>query len=279
MYTEKIGAEITKLRKEKNVTQEELARYVGVSAQAVSKWENGGVPDTELLPQIADFFGVSTDTLFGRTVTDYSDVQTSLMKKIVDTPPKERFAAAFDCCWSIERALSGRVPDDGDIQSFQKKLDPQTQCYSSMLSDYGFTRMGIANRLQYFLIVPEAEDKEAAFFNGIDYPAFFKDFSDREVFEACRMLHKRDHRKAFTHAQLMKKMGVESDRAKEIIDILSKYGLISATQIEMDDEEQEIYTFRPNPSFTAMLIFVREIIEQPNRFFYFYNNRTKPYLE
>ena len=64
--TEKIGSVISELRKTKGVTQEELAKYVGVSAQAVSKWENGGVPDTELLPKIADYFNISIDVLFGR---------------------------------------------------------------------------------------------------------------------------------------------------------------------------------------------------------------------
>ena len=45
-----IGKNIAELRKTKSVKQDELARFVGVTAQAVSKWENGGVPDTELLP-------------------------------------------------------------------------------------------------------------------------------------------------------------------------------------------------------------------------------------
>ena len=61
-----IGMQIAKLRKEKNITQEELAKNLDVSAQAVSKWENGGAPDLELLPRIADYFGVSIDHLFGR---------------------------------------------------------------------------------------------------------------------------------------------------------------------------------------------------------------------
>ena len=61
-----IGVQIAKLRKEKNITQEELAKNLDVSAQAVSKWENGGAPDLELLPKIADYFGVSIDYLFGR---------------------------------------------------------------------------------------------------------------------------------------------------------------------------------------------------------------------
>ena len=61
-----IGMQIAKLRKENNMTQDELAKKLDVSAQAVSKWENGGAPDLELLPKIVDYFGVSIDYLFGR---------------------------------------------------------------------------------------------------------------------------------------------------------------------------------------------------------------------
>ena len=80
MSIEIIGKQIALLRKERGIKQEELAGYVGVSTQAVSKWENGGVPDTELLPAIADFFSVSVDSLFGRSITDYNDLQAALMK-------------------------------------------------------------------------------------------------------------------------------------------------------------------------------------------------------
>ena len=61
-----IGTQIAKLRKDKNITQEELAKNLGISAQAVSKWENGGAPDVDMLPEIADFFDISIDILFGR---------------------------------------------------------------------------------------------------------------------------------------------------------------------------------------------------------------------
>lgn len=62
---EKIGDNIRLLRKTKGVTQEELAEAVHVSFQAVSKWENGGTPDIEILPALASFFGVSIDELMG----------------------------------------------------------------------------------------------------------------------------------------------------------------------------------------------------------------------
>ena len=62
-----IGGTIKKLRTDRKITQEEVAEYLGISFQAVSKWETGTtLPDITLLPKIADFFGVSLDYLMGR---------------------------------------------------------------------------------------------------------------------------------------------------------------------------------------------------------------------
>lgn len=61
----KLGEKIKSLRKQKNISQEVFANYLGVSFQAVSKWENGNtMPDVTMIPAIASFFGVSTDELF-----------------------------------------------------------------------------------------------------------------------------------------------------------------------------------------------------------------------
>lgn len=60
-------AEIFKsLRKDKELTQEQLAEVLGVSPQIVSRWENGvSQPSLELLPTIASYFETSVDTLLG----------------------------------------------------------------------------------------------------------------------------------------------------------------------------------------------------------------------
>lgn len=61
----KLGEKIRTLRKARNISQEVLAQYLGVSFQAVSKWENGDtMPDVAMIPAIAIFFEVSTDELF-----------------------------------------------------------------------------------------------------------------------------------------------------------------------------------------------------------------------
>lgn len=61
-----IGENLKKQRKLRELTQEQLADILGVSFQAVSKWERGEVyPDIELLPTIAEYFGITTDELMG----------------------------------------------------------------------------------------------------------------------------------------------------------------------------------------------------------------------
>ena len=66
----KLGVRIAQLRKERNLTQEALSQKLGVSPQAVSKWETGiGCPDIALLPAIADAFGVTINDLFSDDIT------------------------------------------------------------------------------------------------------------------------------------------------------------------------------------------------------------------
>ena len=63
-----LGNNIRQLRRRDKKTQEALAEALGVTAQAVSRWESGGsYPDMNLIPSIANFFGVSIDELFGYT--------------------------------------------------------------------------------------------------------------------------------------------------------------------------------------------------------------------
>ena len=62
-----LGKPIMTHRKRLGMTQEQLANRLGVSNQAVSKWENDqSCPDIQLLPKLADLFGLTLDALFGR---------------------------------------------------------------------------------------------------------------------------------------------------------------------------------------------------------------------
>ncbi len=61
-----IGLKIKKLRKEHGITQEQLAEYLNISPQAISKWENGtAMPDITLIPSLVTVFEISADVLLG----------------------------------------------------------------------------------------------------------------------------------------------------------------------------------------------------------------------
>ena len=77
----KIGEKIKQLRQRDGRKQEDLANALGVSPQAISRWEaNGGYPDMELIPAIANYFNISIDELFGYS-KDRGDKLKAILSK------------------------------------------------------------------------------------------------------------------------------------------------------------------------------------------------------
>lgn len=100
----KLGEKIRGLRKGKNISQEILAQYLGVSFQAVSKWENGDcLPDVTMIPAIAAFFDISTDELF-----DFNRMETE--RKVQQT------------CWDIaEYRYTDPLKAENDLRQLLKQ--------------------------------------------------------------------------------------------------------------------------------------------------------------
>lgn len=109
----KIGKKIRLLRKNNDITQDKLAAYLGVTPQAVSRWESEiCYPDIETLPQIADFFGVSMDELLC-----YDSVQKeSKIKEYLKSAE-----ALYECenlseCLALLREAYADIPSSFEIQ-------------------------------------------------------------------------------------------------------------------------------------------------------------------
>ena len=80
-----IAENIARERKEKGVTQEELARFMGVSKAAVSKWETGNsYPDVHFLPQLTAYFNISLDELMGYEPQLTDEEIRTLYTKLID---------------------------------------------------------------------------------------------------------------------------------------------------------------------------------------------------
>ena len=89
-----INENIRKFRLQKHLSQEELGTHLGISGQAVSKWEQGTTsPDISLLPLLAECFGVTIDSLFGdaasRRYPGYGGERNELVAFYTDKNGKE----------------------------------------------------------------------------------------------------------------------------------------------------------------------------------------------
>lgn len=105
-----IGNKIRFLRKQKGITQEQLASSIGISYQAVSKWENNiALPDITLVPSLASFFDVSIDELFDYNLQE----KKNKIKVICDEAYKYRESDSEKAKEIIESGL--RSYPDNDI--------------------------------------------------------------------------------------------------------------------------------------------------------------------
>lgn len=131
-----LGSKIRQLRRRDGRTQENLAAALGVTAQAVSRWESGGsYPDMNLIPPIANYFGVTIDELFG-----YTNLREQRVEKLVaeiDGMRRQNNGVdrnVEDCIAVARRAL---VEFPGN--------DRLMLCLASVLYTAGYVRYGEAH--------------------------------------------------------------------------------------------------------------------------------------
>ena len=117
-----LGIKIRELRRRDGRTQENIAEALGVTAQAVSRWESGGsYPDMEMIPAIANYFHVSIDELFG-----YHDEREEKIKTILENATKILSKQGFTMyqgslsddveeCVNMLRAASEEFPNEPKI--------------------------------------------------------------------------------------------------------------------------------------------------------------------
>ena len=154
--TNKIGEKIKNLRKKSNVTQEKFAEYLGITFQAVSRWESGiCYPDLEILPAIANYFNVTTDELLGVDIMNkkerIEEIQTQL---------RENFSKGLiDNNIEILRNAVNEFPNDYDLLGnlafyLGKKTDTRKEAISineRILADCAddHIRYGVMQKLAY----------------------------------------------------------------------------------------------------------------------------------
>ena len=129
----KLGQRIRELRRRDGRTQETLAQAIGVTSQAVSRWEaNNGYPDIEMISSIAHYFGVSIDELFG--YHNESSKRIDALAEEIEAMNAQNNGEDVNIGECISRARSALIEFPGN-----EKL---MRCLASVLYNAGYVRHG-----------------------------------------------------------------------------------------------------------------------------------------
>lgn len=272
-----IGMKIREFRTKKGLTQEELGQLVGVTTQAVSKWERGGAPDAEILPRIADALGVSVDALFGRAPG--GSLEEVITKEIAQMPRSDGFRRAFSLCWAIEMGLTG-------MNSLKDKFTPDMldtlhdeyghQYYSKLLLDEGLVNAKVSNDDRYFFLMPEPKGGyRDCFENREEIARVFSLLSDERILKIIFYMYGRKNTPV-SLAAIAGNVGLAAAETEELMQRLCDGNLADCSVIETENGDIKAYTFRQECSVIPLLCYAKELSDRQMLDFVTLFDRTKP---
>ena len=253
-----LSANIKRLRLEKDMTQEQLATKLGVSAQAVSKWETSETyPDGALLIPLANELEVSLDELFENNSVTMADISSKTVKLIHNTEATERFNVARDIGWQIERSLFNCRMEIG------KKYDPNEiknqKNASYILDDNGFTIVSNGKE-PFFSVFPQPEEGYGHFLNDKDdLQKIFAALSHTDTMNVLIYLYHKAENYVFESAVLQRDCEIANDQINAVIDDLLTLKLIWKQELTINGEKRILYYSRPSHKLLAVLLMTREI--------------------
>ena len=275
----KIGEKIAKYRKLKGYTQEQLGELVGVSGQAVSKWENGGVPDTYLLPTISKVLGVSIDALFGVEKKILDDLfKFCLQKTHCKDERIDLFKFLFDTIWTVQSAYFGNESRPLLKDVIDKNRGNQ-QITSQIINDEGTTYLSLVENFPFFCAVCDTPEISKKLLSEKNFGEFFSLLASEDGMKAIVFTQSTTETSQYTADMMAKKIGITLERFLEIEPLLVKYGLLNEDSLTLDDSIIKVYHKWSNPEIRPLLMMAYQFINARQCYYDFTCNRTKPYFE
>lgn len=272
-----LGANIKKFRNIKGLTQEELGKLIGVTTQAVSKWERGGMPDAGILPSISSVLDVSIDSLFGNN--QCSNLETMIIDELSKLDEKSRFDRAFLLCWAIEMGLTG-----DNLLKYKFTADMVTDLndtynrgyFSKLLLENGLVSTSLSPGYRYFFLMPEPKEGYAKCLNDINILSdIFSLLSDKRVLSIIFYMYQRKNT-AVSSSLISSKTGISEDNIIMLMKKLCYHNLADCNEIETENGIIYSYTYKQECSLLPLLYYAKELSIGEKIDFVALFNRDKP---
>ncbi|MDE5620243.1 MAG: helix-turn-helix transcriptional regulator [Ruminococcus sp.] len=254
--TLKFSENLTKYRKRSGLTQGQLAQKINVTPQAVSKWENGSFPDSELIPIIAKTLGISIDVLFG-VVEERAepDLEQMLMDKIRQTPEKERADLIMKLFYSMMSAYNqyrlSKV-------TYPKELEMET--YAEVITDNEIAIARLNDDLKYFCFMKVPENGLNCYVDASErVVGLFQTLADEDAIKIICYLGSGVRNRMQSLETISVRMNIPLKKVEYIMDRLDRFGIVWRVSVEVDNKQSIVYGYVNSMPVTLLLTIAKSL--------------------
>ncbi len=273
-----LSERIAALRKERGLTQEQLGKMVGVSSQAVGKWEKGGAPDVELLPLLADKLGVTVDALFGLEGGSRINVEQTVSSWLFSFPERERMNQLCRLVWSVVRCfLPGglEMPRMDYLASCRANKKHKNQLMYSQVSGGGGLLLDVhAEDLSFVTLWPEPNEGYAAYWEPMEnFRRLFSVLARPGCLELIEELYRRKP-KHFIPIVVAKQMDIPFETVVELLEEFEKLHILWSMKLELEEGEVKAYQLAEPISLVPLLFAAQSLMQAGMNYVYLYDDEN-----
>lgn len=254
----KFSQNLIRYRKKAGLTQSQLAAALMVTPQAVSKWEKGSYPDSELLPELAMTLGISLDSLFGLRDDDGNvELGVSAAQKIKKLPPEEKGKFIMEQFYSMLSAYNMNTAPE-NIR-FPEAFARETFAHLRTDNELGLARLNPDMQYVCFIRIPE---------NGINSYAkvqprmleLFSILADENALRVISYAETFGRNFIITKKAISDKLGIDEEMVSDIVERLCNFGIMWRLTADTGRESFPIYGYVHNIPLVGIMTLAESLI-------------------
>ncbi|MBR1592341.1 MAG: helix-turn-helix transcriptional regulator [Ruminococcus sp.] len=254
----KFSQNLVRYRKKAGLTQSQLASALPVTPQAVSKWEKGSYPDSELLPALSKVLDVSLDVLFGLKEDDGNiDVHEAAAEKLQKLPPEEKGKFVMEQFYSMLCAYNqGTAPENIRFPEHLKK-----ETYACLRSDYELAVSRLNPDMQYlcFMRIPET-GINSYFKQQPRITELFGFLADENALRIISYAETLPRNFMLTKKCISKELSMPFETVSDIVDRFERFGIMWQLTADTGEGRIPIYGYVHNIPLVGILTLAESLV-------------------
>lgn len=272
-----LSERIAALRKERGLTQEQLGKLVGVSYQAVGKWEKGGAPDVELLPVLSRQLGVTIDALFGMEGGEQEDPVDAVGRWLQGFPSGERLNQFCRLIWysfTFFREDGIKIPKMNYLETCHPGMGNDTDklMYTKYWAGGGIILDIHAEDMSFATLWPEPKGGYAQWFAPKDeYRRLFELLAKPGCLELLEYLNSREN-DYFVSEVAAERLHMPRETVDALLEALEERQMVYYTDLELSEGKVRAYRLSDPAPFVPFFYMARSLMQTGMNYLYMWKN-------